>query len=126
MGASVSSPDQNPVVGIGFDNRHVTLQQILDKHKDLENLLEYIRIFTNHHLTLQGRKTDYQTEIYYANSLIRMTKPHTPQGLKIPVFDEKPPAFGENHTVISSHEYQAFILDCLEYFAILLSSIKIK
>ena len=126
MGASISSPEQSPVVGIGFDSRHVTLQQILDKHKDLENLMEYIRIFTNHHITLQGKDTDYQAEIYYANSLIRIAKPYTPQGLKIPVFDEKPPAFGENHTTISLHEYRAFILDCLEYFAIILSSIKIK
>ena len=126
MGASVSSLDQNHIVGIGFDNRYVTLQQINDRHKDLENLMEYISIFTNHHLTLQGKDTDYQAEIYYANSLIRIARPYTPQGLKIPVFDEKPPAFGENHTVISPNEYRSFILDCLGYFAILLSSIKIK
>jgi len=98
----------------------------LDRHKDLENLMEYIRIFTNHHLTLKGKVTDYQTEIYYANSLIQMAKPYTPENMKIPVFDEKPPAFGENHTVISPPEYRAFILDCLEYFANLLASIRIK
>lgn len=126
MGASVSSPEENHVVGIGFDNRHITLQQVLETHKDFENLLEYIRIFTNHHLTLQGKDTDYQTEIYYANSLIRMTKPYSPYGLKVPVFDEKPPAFGENHTIISPNEYRAFILDCLEYFATFLASVKIE
>ena len=126
MGASVSSLDQSPVVGIGFDNRHVTLKQILDRHKDLENLMEYIRIFTNHHLELKGEVTDYLTEIYYANSLIRMAKPYTPEDMKIPVFEEKPPAFGENHTIISPHEYRGFILDCLEYFVNLLASIRIE
>jgi hypothetical protein len=126
MGASNSVIEQRHVAGIGFDNRYVTLKQILDKHKDLENLMEYIRIFTNHHLTLQGKETDFQAEIYYANSLIRMAKPYTPMGLKIPVFDEKPPAFGENHTIISANEYRAFILDCLEYFATLLASITIE
>ena len=126
MGITTSSPEQNQIIGIGFDNRHVTLKQILDRHKDLENLMEYIRIFTNHHLELKGEVTDYLTEIYYANSLIRMAKPYTPEDMKIPVFEEKPPAFGENHTIISPHEYRGFILDCLEYFANLLASIRIE
>ncbi len=53
------------IYGIDASGRNITLQQILDKNKDLEHMLKYTRKFRDHHMELQGKETNYQTEIFY-------------------------------------------------------------
>ena len=126
MGVNNSIPVQGPVMGINTRNENVTLQQVLNKHLDLENIITYIRKFINRQMELEGRVTDYQAEIYYANSLVTLTKPYSPHDLRIPRFEEKPPSFEGNIQPISEHEYRSFILDCLEYFGNFLASIRLE
>ena len=126
MGINNSTPVQSPVLGINRRNQNVTLQQILDRHLDLENLIEYIRKFIDRQMELEGKETDYQAEIFYANSLISLTKPYSSPDIRIPQFEEKPPSFDGSHQPISNHEYRKFILDCLEYLATFLNSVRIE
>ena len=114
------------IYGIDASGRNITLQQILDKNKDLEHMLKYTRKFMDHHMELQGKETNYQTEIFYAKNVLALVKPYAPENLSQPEFDEKPPSFDGTPTEISDYDFQKFIVDCMEYFATTLSSFRTR
>ena len=114
------------IYGIDASGRNITLQQVLDKNKDLEHMLKYTRKFMDHHMELQGEETNYQTEIFYAKNVLALVKPYAPENLPPPEFVEKPPSFDGTPTEISDYDFQKFIVDCMEYFSSTLSSIRTR
>ena len=123
MGLSYSVPR---IEGIGIDGRDVRLSDILDKHKDLQHMMDYMRKFMDHHMELQGNETNYQTEIFYARNIIALVKPYAPRDLHPPEFVDKPPSFDGIPQPILDYEFQIFITHCMEYFSTILSSIDIS
>ena len=120
-----TSTGRSRVIGITNHGDHVSLGQILDKHKDLENIINYCRIFNDHHMKPPNGEIDYEAEVMYAKKLVAVITPYSPRDLEIPKFDEKPPAFGETISRVNKHDYEKYIVRVLEYVAVILSLIKL-
>ena len=123
MGLSQSS---TRVEGIDIYGRDLRLEDILNKNKDFQHMLNYTRKFLDRHMEIRDKETDYQTEIFYAKKVLALVKPYAPENLKPPEFIEKPPTFDGKQSTISDYEFQTFITDCMGYFSATLSSIKIS
>jgi hypothetical protein len=126
MGITSSLDESERIIGVDEAGKYIRLKDILDRHKDLEHMLKYTRNFMDHHMELQGNETNYQTEIFYAKNVLALVKPYAPENLSQPEFDEKPPSFDGTPTEISDYDFQKFIVDCMEYFAITLSSFRTR
>lgn len=125
MGITTSLDESERIIGVDEAGKYVRLKDILDRHKDLENMLKYTREFVNHHMESRGRISDYQTEIFYARNVISLVKAYAPTEDPVPVFEEKPPDFDGTVHQIKEHEFRIYITWCLDYCATTLASIKI-
>ena len=115
----------NNVLGIDTNLDHVTLGQVWESRKEIENIVNYSREFLKHHFVPPTNETDFEAEVFYAKKLLAIIKPYSPDDLTVPEFKEKPPAFGETFSKISKEEYNIFLLETIEYVSNVLSRIRL-
>lgn len=120
-----SQPQEERVLGLDTDLRHVRLKEVWEARKDIENVVKYSREFLKHHFTLPNDDTDFEAEIMYAKKLLAIIRPYSPEDLNIPEFKEKPPAFGETFSKINKQDYNNFLLEMIEYVSEVLSRVRI-